>query len=97
MLEPIHVGHFEIQSCLRHAKELLYWPNMNKTIMDLISRRESCQSSQKNPPKELVIQHQPDRPWQVTSDIFYFKNNQYILVVDSYSGFYQFEKLNKVI
>ena len=65
MLTRIHESHLGIEKSKRRARDILYWPNMNGQISDLIANCSSCLKHRKNNAKEPLIQHEvPDRPWQ---------------------------------
>ena len=62
--ECLHGAHTGIESCLRRAREIVYWPGMPAEIKDFISKCEVCASYKKEQPKELLISHKiPSRPW----------------------------------
>jgi transposase InsO family protein len=95
MLSKIHEGHFGIDLCTRRAKELLFWPGMIGQIADKIGKCATCQKFAKKQSKEpLKLQETPDRPWQnLASDLFVFHCEDYLLIVDTYSGFFEIEML----
>ena len=43
MLQLIHKGHLGIEKCKRRARDILYWPNMNKDVYDTVLRCDVCQ------------------------------------------------------
>ena len=63
--EKLHGAHTGIQSCLRRARETVYWPGMNSDLTEHISKCDICSSSQSNQAREPLISHGiVDRPWQ---------------------------------
>ena len=40
--EKLHRSHIGIQGCLRRAREVVYWPNMNREVEDFISKCDTC-------------------------------------------------------
>ncbi|PIK49234.1 hypothetical protein BSL78_13858 [Apostichopus japonicus] len=42
ILAQIHSAHFGIEKCKRRARDVLFWPQMNAEIEDLISKCEIC-------------------------------------------------------
>ncbi|UYV80048.1 K02A2.6-like [Cordylochernes scorpioides] len=45
----------------------------------------------------LMLKEIPELPWEiVASDIFQFEGNEYIVIIDSYSGFINFEPINTI-
>ena len=95
MLKKIHASHIGIESCLRRAREILYWPGMSAAIKDHVSACGICNSFQTEHPKQpLMPQKVPDRPWQkVAVDLFTLSKEEYIIVVDDYSNFFEFHLL----
>ena len=89
--EHLHGAHTGIESCLRRAREIVYWPGMPAEIKDFISKCEVCASYKKEQPKEPLISHKiPSRPWEtVGSDIFHFDNRDYLCTVDYYSSYFE--------
>ena len=87
MLGKIHESHLGIEKSKRRARDLLYWPNMNAQITDLISNCSSCLKHRKNNAKEPLIQHEvPHRPWEtIACDLFTLGGKDYLLTVDYYS------------
>ena len=61
--EKLHGAHTGIQSCLRRAKETVYWPGMNSDLTNYISKCDICSSYQSSQAKEPLICHKiADRP-----------------------------------
>jgi len=52
MLGKIHESHLGIEKSKRRARDLLYWPNMNAQITDLISNCSSRLKHRKQNAKE---------------------------------------------
>ena len=60
-----HSGHQGIESCLRRAREHVFWPGMNKEVKEWIQTCEACREFEQTPCKETLISHEiPDSPWQ---------------------------------
>ena len=87
--QKLHQSHLGIQSCLRRAREVVYWPKMGKDIEDFIS---NCQPNQQ---KEPMISHEiPTRPWEnVGCDLFDFEDNHYLVCVDYYSDYFELDRI----
>ncbi|GLV40949.1 hypothetical protein CBL_08523 [Carabus blaptoides fortunei] len=79
VLKSIHEGHLGIQSCLKRARELVYWTQMNNDVKNMINKCSICQSRQRDTqPEPTISRGIPNRPWQtVSTDMFYFNNNEY--------------------
>lgn len=97
-LRQIHHGHCGIQSSIRRARSALYWIGMSKDITDYINKCSICQMNRRSETKEpMIIKTVPTLPWEiVASDIFKFGKDEYVLICDSYSGFFDFEVLRNL-
>ena len=64
-------------------------------IEQQIANCHICQKFRPGNQKETLIPHEiPDYPWQtVATDVFTLEKQDYLLVVDYYSNFFEFEKL----
>ena len=87
--ERIHMGHMGSKRCKPRAWQLMYWPNINADITDMVSncsaRLENCRYHQQEP---LIAYEVPTAPWhKVGMDIFSFKGRDYLLVVDYFSNY----------
>ena len=94
--KELHVGHTGIESCLKRARETLYWPNMNAEIKDFVQNCETCREFDQAQQKETLMCHEvPDRPWQkVGIDLFEYKNKHYLITVDYRSNFWEIDYLH---
>ena len=90
-LKKIHAGHLGIVLCKRRARDLIYWPNINSQIEDMISNCSTCQEYQGRNQKESMISPKvPTRPWQLlASDLFAWDDKDYIIVVDYFSHYFE--------
>lgn len=95
MIKAIHTGLFGINSCLKRARELLYWKGQYSDIVESIKSCHLCEKSQRAKNKEEVLTKEiPTLPWQiVASDIMFFEDEAYIVITDSYSNYTDFKKL----
>ena len=95
MLEKIHQSHRGTESCLRFAREAVFWPSMTKDIEKTCHSCPSCAKYGKQAPAEpMLSQPIPTRPWQfVSQDIFEHERKLYLVTVDHYSDFYELDKL----
>ena len=93
--EKLHGAHTGIQSCLRRARETVYWPGMNSDLTDYISKCDICSCYQSSQAKEPLICHEiADRPWQkIGVDVFTLDGTDYLCVVDYYSSYLEVDRL----
>ena len=77
------------------AKTVVYWMGMNADIAEMISKCNTCTDFRnKNPKEPKPI---PDGPWQlVGSDLFTLNNEDYFVIVDCYSKFFELGKLEDI-
>ncbi|XP_055585053.1 uncharacterized protein K02A2.6-like [Uranotaenia lowii] len=96
MLNAIHSGHSGIQSCIRRAKQVVFWVNMNTDIQNLVEGCSICQRHQRcNTKSTIASKDVPELPFErVASDLFHFRGADYVVIVDSYSNFFDFKKLS---
>ena len=87
MKERIHVGHMGIGRC--KARQLMYCPNINADITDMVSNRSACLENRRYHQQEPLIAHEvPTAPrHKVGMDLFTFKGRDYLLVVDYFSSY----------
>lgn len=81
--------------CKQRARELVYWPVMNKQIEDVVSRCSACLLHQNRPHKEPMMIHPlPSLPWsKVATDLFELDGSYYLIMVDYYSNFIEVASL----
>lgn len=99
MLQRIHASHLGIEGCLRRARECLYWPGMNSEVKDFIQQCEVCRSTDVKQQKEPLQPHDiPTRQWaKVAVDLFVCNGQNYLIIVDYYSGFWEIEHLDSTV
>ena len=80
---------------MRRAHEAIYWHNMNSDLKDYISKCSICITKSYSQQKESLTSHDvPNRPWaNVATDLFSFKDKDYLILVDYYSKFWQLDVL----
>ncbi|UYV63325.1 K02A2.6-like, partial [Cordylochernes scorpioides] len=95
ILKLIHEGHQGTNSCLRRARDSIYWHGMSQDIINTVENCRTCQANQRNKAKEpMIIKEIPSLPWEiVAADIFSIKGKNYLLITDNYSGFIDFKEM----
>ena len=95
-VKQLHKGHLGAESTKRLAREFLYWHGMAMDIDSYVNSCTTCNSLKPHQPKEPLLLHEiPTRPFQITAtDLFEWNNMTYIVLVDSYSGFYELSSLS---
>ena len=95
MLKAIHAGHFGMEKCKLRARELLFWPGMNKDIERVVSKCSICLTHRNTQQKETLMPHEtPERPWQILgTDLFSWHGRDFLIIVDYYSRYWEVEPL----
>ena len=99
MLQRIYASHLGIDGCQRRARECLYWPRMSSEVKDYVQQCDVCRSMDSMPQKEPLQPHDvPSRRWaKVAADLFHLNGQQYLLIVDYFSGFWEVEPLQSTL
>ncbi|KAK2564108.1 Retrovirus-related Pol polyprotein from transposon 412 [Acropora cervicornis] len=93
--QKLRASHLGTESCLRRARETIFWPNMNAELKEMIAACETCRTYETSHHKESLMPHKiPNRPWeQVAVDLFELKKKEYMITVDYYSNFWEIDRL----
>ena len=88
MKEKLHYNHGGVQATLRRAREVFYWPGMNKDIEDVIAKCNVCAQYRATNQKEPLMSYPvPTRPWEsIATDLFELRNKDYLVTVNYYSN-----------
>ena len=91
----LHEAHQGINATLRLARQHVYWPGMATEIRQLCESCHVCRTFDSAKPKPLLYPTDiPERPWQkVNIDLFELNGRNYLITVDSYSNFFEFDYL----
>ena len=95
ILENLHQPHMGLSKTKARVRETVYLPNINQHIEMLIKKCEGCQTYQKQQQKEPMIPSDiPIYPFQiVASDLFNWNNQDFVIVMDYYSKYWEIERL----
>jgi transposase InsO family protein len=95
VLDRIHDGHLGITKCRLRAKQAVWWPGLSKQLETLVTNCYVCSRERTQRAEPMVKSTFPARPWQkVGSDLFQYRGQQYLLVVDYYSRYIEIAKLS---
>lgn len=97
ILKQHHTGHQGVQRTLAVARNHVFWLNLTKDITDYVGKCGVCEATQRSNTKEpLIVRVVPVYPFEiVATDLFKFQSRDYLLIVDSYSGFFDFKPLRQ--
>jgi hypothetical protein len=95
MKRRIHLGHLGINSCLRRARDVVFWPGMTSEIRQYVESCTVCATVCDKQPAETLIMHDTcNRPWEkVGTDLFTIQDRNYLVTVDYCSHFFEVDYL----
>ncbi|CAB3227362.1 unnamed protein product [Arctia plantaginis] len=99
ILEKIHKGHQGLEACLRYARSRVFWIHMARDIKDTVHKCEICEELdvKRNQKETLQLRKVPEGPWmEVATDILEYDKHKYLVVVDYFSSFFEFKRLQNV-
>ena len=81
ILEILHKSHSGIVRTKQRARDMIYWPGLNKQIEDITSKCAACLESRSKQQKERLTPHPvPSLPWnKVGTDLFECMKEEIIL------------------
>ena len=84
MLELVHVGHLGAEKQKRLARDLLYWPNMNRDIDSNVQNCGVCQKYRRAQSKEPLLETECRKwgPWdRVGIDLMTWERKEYVVII----------------
>lgn len=99
MLKQIHRSYIGIEGCLRHTREVLYWPLMNAKVKDFITKCSVCPAQKPDQCHEPMQPYLvPPQPWSILgADMFKLGQQQFFLLVDYRSGFSEVQEVKEAM
>ena len=93
--KDIHAGHQGVDTCLRRAREYVFWPGMSKEIKEWIQECEVCRDFEQTPCKEPLMSHDiPERAWEkIGCDLLSCRGKDYLITVCYKSNFWELDRL----
>jgi hypothetical protein len=95
MLKILHTSHTGMVKTKQRARDMIYWPGLNRQIEDMVSKCDVCLSKLNKQPKEpMTIHPLPSLLWnKVGTDLLELEGSHYLLLTDYYSNFIEIEPL----
>jgi hypothetical protein len=97
-LQVLHRSHAGVAKTAGAAKQLYFWPKMNKHIKDMIDACERCQFYKTSKQKQEQIEQTPFKDLypmaEVGADLFEAGKHHFLIVVHRYSRFPLVARLN---
>lgn len=98
MLVKLHDGHVGAKTMELRARHIIYWPNINADIKQLVNECMTCAKHSPNNSKEPILFHDiPELPWcKVSCDLFEFMSKHYLVVMDYYSKYIELVSITEL-
>ena len=93
ILNKLHTGHQSITKHRERAQQSVWWPGLSKKLDEFVKNCHDCVKVQKQRAKPLVTSTFPDciernfHIQKVGTDLFKWKQENYLLIVNYYSRF----------
>ena len=97
VLCQLHGAHCGATKMKRRARDAVYWPSLNAEIEEFVKQCDACQSQRNaNPRQPMLISEIPDLPWSIVYlDLFSFEGQEFLIVVDAYSFYFEIVRLKR--
>ena len=84
VLEELHRPHLGLESTLRRARDIVFWPLLKSQLTDFVRSCDTCRTFDPQHQKEPLISHEIlDQVWaKVAVDLFSFEGQDYLVIVD---------------
>ena len=87
ILQLLHRGHLGIVKSKMLAKQLYYWPNINKQVNDYVTNCNECMENRGGQQKESQLHYDSKLPWElIHCDLFESQGRNYLSINDDFSG-----------
>ena len=89
ILTKLHASHQGMEKTKLRARTSVFWRNINRDIDDMTRSCIVCQEFHPRQSKEPLIPTEvPPRAWHtIGTDIFFFDDDEYLIIVDYYSKY----------
>ena len=97
IISRLHEGHLGIEKTRSKARKSFFWPGMSKEIGEFISSCRIClEGRMKNAKEPMIPSDIPLRPWaKIGMDILEHQGRSYLVAMDYYSKWIEFDRINK--
>ena len=100
LLYNLHEGHPGQTKMQLFTAKFYYWPKLSKDVINFVENCELCQKYASSRKREPFQQYEPEYaqyPMQSTGlDVFQYKNNHFLIMVDRFSGYIFVKKLTNL-
>ena len=88
LLDILHLSHCGISKTQDHARQLYFWPGMNREIQQRVENCEKCRTLLPSQPQEPVRFTFADAPMEAVGvDLFQVEDRHYVIMVCRYSSY----------
>jgi len=94
-LKLCHTVHQGADSCLRRARQSVFWPGMTADVKTVVEKCEVCAKAAPRQQQQPLQQPEtPSKAWsRVSADIMTVDGKQYLVTVDNLSGYLEIDLL----
>ena len=94
-LKLCHTAHQGADSCLRRARQSVFWPGMTADVKTVVEKCEVCAKAAPRQQQQPLQQPEtPSKAWsRVSADIMTVDGKQYLVTVDNLSGYLEIDLL----
>ena len=94
-INEVHSGHMGVEATLMKAREFIFWKGYSADIKEAVEKCGICQSQdRRSSTRQKYVSEVPPHPWYTLGpDLFYFKRNDFLIVVDYFSKFLIMRKI----
>ena len=97
ILDKLHDGHLGITKCRAGARQSVWWPGLTTHLAGKVKNCIECCKNQSQSAEPMLSSSLPELPWQkVGTDLFEWKKNHCLLIVDYFLRFIEISKLNRL-
>ena len=94
VIDNLRRSHLGIDSLIRRAKELVYWPSMRNDLAEAVINCEACQVIQQSNRREPMMSIETNTPSQcIGVDPCQWEGKDFLITVDYFSGFWEIDYL----
>lgn len=97
VLKLLHLSHSGLVKTKKTAQRLYYWPHITNDIKNVVQNCSACQKMLPSQAKEPLILSRASSPMsEVGADLFALHGKSYLLMVDRYSGYPFFTRVQSL-
>ena len=97
ILDRLHQGHQGIVKTRALARSTVWWPGLSKDVASVVQSCPECELYRREHPQPLIPTPTPRSEWtHVASDLFEWEGEDYLLIVDYYSRWFEISHLKSI-